>query len=479
MSGHVFISHSDKDKTFAHLLLTALEDRKVPCWIAPRDIPPGGSYADAIMRAIEDCSLFVLVYTAHSNNSPHVLREVERALKYGRNIVPVRFDQTEPSRSLDYLLATIQWLSIDASMLKATVNRAADQIVACLPTAISPRELPIAAMSAGQTAGSTVINAPSRALKFAALGGIVTFLAVAMLWWLVNRNSRTSESIASSTVAPSPMASATIAIQTQPPHQPSVSPAASQAEATTTALAAVTQSSPTVSREPLSPREENGAEQTLRRYFSYFAEREPASAYDLLASNFRSAMSFRKYSSMFASTREINPLEIHTVRLTDSNATLEVRFEEVDAEYHKKYWEGPIDLVRENGEWRILTLKQLKNVPAPSGPKLPEKRWDRPHIYLQLANPNQSKAAQTLKNRLTNMGCEVVEIQPVTGNVDIPTEASEIRYFTPGDAAEAQRLATQLQSFFGTNGVIANLPEGMPYVSHSRQYEIWFSSKYH
>ena len=135
MPGHVFISHSDKDKTFAQMLLAALETRGTHCWIAPRDIPPGGSYADAIMRAIEECSCFVLVYTVHSNSSPHVLREVERALKFERNIVPVRFDQCEPSRGLDYLLATVQWLSIDTSAVSATVGHVADQISTCVAPA--------------------------------------------------------------------------------------------------------------------------------------------------------------------------------------------------------------------------------------------------------------------------------------------------------------------------------------------------------
>ena len=477
MSGHVFISHSDKDKTFAQMLLTALEDREVQCWIAPRDIPPGGSYADAIMQAIEECSLFILVYTAQSNASPHVLREVERALKYRRNIVPVRFDQSEPSRSLDYLLATVHWISIDTSMLKPTVGRAADQIAGCLSTPAGVRATPIVTLPAQPPAGRAPINARSRAVKFAVLGATIVLLLVAAISWLVSRNSRTREKLAPSIVASTPTP------ETKPSQAPTsvpplVSPSAQQTEATPSSYHLVTP--PAIASQELpASAAENAAEQTVYRYFSYFAEREPASAYGLLSTNFRSVMSFRKYSSMFGSTREINPLEIHTVRLADSRATIAVRFEEVDADYHKTYWEGPIDLVRENGEWRIATLRELKKTQSTSGPKLPEKAWDRPHIYLQLANPSQLKAAENLKSHLTRIGCDVVEIQPVTGNVDIPSESSEIRYFTPGDAAEAQRLATELQSFFSTTGVTASLPEGMPYVSHSRQYEIWFSSKYH
>ena len=51
--------------------------------------------------------------------------------------------------------------------------------------------------------------------------------------------------------------------------------------------------------------------------------------------------------------------------------------------------------------------------------------------------------------------------------------ASELRYFTPADSTEAERIAKELKATLGN--VITSLPEGMPYVSHARQYEIWFS----
>ena len=69
-------------------------------------------------------------------------------------------------------------------------------------------------------------------------------------------------------------------------------------------------------------------------------------------------------------------------------------------------------------------------------------------------------------------------IQNVAGHEGIPTESSEVRYFTPTDSAEAQRIAKEVAPFFGSGGIIADLPEGMPYVSHARQYEIWFSSAF-
>jgi len=65
------------------------------------------------------------------------------------------------------------------------------------------------------------------------------------------------------------------------------------------------------------------------------------------------------------------------------------------------------------------------------------------------------------------------------GNEGIPTQSSKLRFFTPNDSAEAQRIAKEVAPFFGNNRIFADLPEAMPHVSHARQYEIWFSSAFH
>src|SRR6266404_2960176 len=130
MGKHVFVSHSHEDLPAADLMVRALEERGVTCWVAPRDVPPGGSYAEALLNAIESASCFVLIYSKHSNVSSHVLREVERALTFGLNIVPVRFDDSAPSKSLDYLLATVHWLSIAPDSRDRSIVKAVEQIAA-------------------------------------------------------------------------------------------------------------------------------------------------------------------------------------------------------------------------------------------------------------------------------------------------------------------------------------------------------------
>ena len=49
----VFISYASQDKTVADAVCVALENAGVGCWIAPRNVVPGESYAGAIVHAID------------------------------------------------------------------------------------------------------------------------------------------------------------------------------------------------------------------------------------------------------------------------------------------------------------------------------------------------------------------------------------------------------------------------------------------
>ncbi len=83
----VFVSYSSKDKTTCDALCATFENKGIRCWIAPRDILPGANWGEAIIRGIEQCQVMVLVFSAHSNESPQVKREVERAVSKGIPVI--------------------------------------------------------------------------------------------------------------------------------------------------------------------------------------------------------------------------------------------------------------------------------------------------------------------------------------------------------------------------------------------------------
>src|SRR3990172_1879791 len=110
MAHDVFISHSSKDKAIADAVCATLEGNRIRCWIAPRDIQPGQEFARAIVDAIHDARVFVLVFSGASNASDHVIREVNRAITVGLPVLPLRVEDVVPTDSLDYYLAGKHWL---------------------------------------------------------------------------------------------------------------------------------------------------------------------------------------------------------------------------------------------------------------------------------------------------------------------------------------------------------------------------------
>lgn len=101
---NVFVSHSSKDAKLASQVVKILEQMGTTCWVAPRDILSGKQYNQAILDGIKDSSIFLLLLSDDSNQSPHVEVEVERAFHYQKTIIPLRIKEVMPSKKLEYFI---------------------------------------------------------------------------------------------------------------------------------------------------------------------------------------------------------------------------------------------------------------------------------------------------------------------------------------------------------------------------------------
>lgn len=110
MAHEVFISHSSEDKVIADAVTAALEQAGIRCWIAPRDIRAGDSWGGAIVSAIESSKVMVVIFSARSNDSKQVMREVERAVQHDVVVVPFRIEDVKPSKDMEYFLSATHWL---------------------------------------------------------------------------------------------------------------------------------------------------------------------------------------------------------------------------------------------------------------------------------------------------------------------------------------------------------------------------------
>ena len=110
MAHDVFLSYSAADKDTALAVLAGLEKQGIRCWIAPRDIPAGSEYGQQIVDAVKACRVFLVVFSSGANASPHVRREVERAVSLDRTIVPFRVENVTPTGAMEYCLGGTHWL---------------------------------------------------------------------------------------------------------------------------------------------------------------------------------------------------------------------------------------------------------------------------------------------------------------------------------------------------------------------------------
>jgi TIR domain len=128
MAHDIFISHSSKDKTIADAVCATFEANGLRCWVAPRDVPPGAAWGAAIVDAIQNSRVMVLIFSDNANTSGQIAREVERAADYGVTIVPIRVEDVAPARSLQYFLSNIHWLDALSPPLERRLQEIAAKI---------------------------------------------------------------------------------------------------------------------------------------------------------------------------------------------------------------------------------------------------------------------------------------------------------------------------------------------------------------
>ena len=106
----VFISYSSKNSEAAKAICHVLEENRVRCWMAPRDIPPGHNYGDLIDKAIISAKVLLLVYSADSLKSHWCNGELNVAFTEEKTIVPYRIDPAPLEGAMRVILSQTHWI---------------------------------------------------------------------------------------------------------------------------------------------------------------------------------------------------------------------------------------------------------------------------------------------------------------------------------------------------------------------------------
>ncbi len=132
MTADVFISFASKDRKVAMTLCQSLERRGVKCWISARDILAGENFQVAIVQAIRNARILLLVFTANSNNSEEMTKELALASQQKMIVIPLRVEDVTPSDAFTYEFATRQWIDAFADW-----EFAIDQLVQRITNALA------------------------------------------------------------------------------------------------------------------------------------------------------------------------------------------------------------------------------------------------------------------------------------------------------------------------------------------------------
>jgi len=135
-NGHhdVFVSYSSVNKLIADAACAMLEAQAIRCWIAPRDIMPAQDWSDAIIDAIAECRVFLLILSSASNQSEQVKREVQNAVSEAKYILPMRIEDVALSKHMRYFIGTPHWLDALSPPMEHHLERMAGTIHTLLTT---------------------------------------------------------------------------------------------------------------------------------------------------------------------------------------------------------------------------------------------------------------------------------------------------------------------------------------------------------
>ena len=236
MAHDVFISYASEDKIVADAVCGMLESHAVRCWVAPRDVLPGVAYGEAIIDAIRGCRIMILVFSSKSNASPHIPKEIERAVSAGVSIIPFRIEDVKPGRSLDYFIGSVHWLDALTPPLEGHLERLAQNVQTLLSRDVPVIERKNSSVTVApapsvesSSAKSVAASVPAQGARppwlYVALGGMAVLAIVFAVLYFARKPSTTAQ------VVPAPVISIPAASQPPPAaaSQPSPTPSSGNA----------------------------------------------------------------------------------------------------------------------------------------------------------------------------------------------------------------------------------------------------------
>ena len=108
MSAEVFVSYSSQDHAQVSKIIERLREAGVSVWMDEGGIDAASLWSEAIVEAINDCEVLIMMVSRHSTDSANVVKEVMLASESSKTILPVYLEPADIPTRLKYQLTGIQ-----------------------------------------------------------------------------------------------------------------------------------------------------------------------------------------------------------------------------------------------------------------------------------------------------------------------------------------------------------------------------------
>ncbi len=183
----VFISYRRADERWARLLHGQLKEQGVEAWFDAY-VGAGEDWRAATAKALEECHIFVLLFSASAAASDEIAKELAAATLEKKFVVPVRLENIAPKGPFLYELASRNWVNAfentEGKLAELARGLATLEKSGVVDESIIPfdRNAGMAVTAAAAPASRRTVFSPKLGLAIAA-AGLLSLLAAAGAWF--------------------------------------------------------------------------------------------------------------------------------------------------------------------------------------------------------------------------------------------------------------------------------------------------------
>lgn len=186
MATDVFISYCRENSADADRICQFLEQNNVSCWMAPRNIPGGMEWPEAIVEGIKGSRILLVLLSASTQRSKQIGRELTLASDNDLTVITVRLDDVPAPDKLQYFTSNLQWIDAFGDRF----NDGLAKLIATLRFQLGRPQTPVAPKVRFSPSSQPVQPRKASKGKKIAVAAVLGFLAFCIIAYFVGEGNR-------------------------------------------------------------------------------------------------------------------------------------------------------------------------------------------------------------------------------------------------------------------------------------------------